>query len=93
MTGLVLRKMAEAMESAKKEHPAGILAKSMLGLGLGATSGYLAGRGLDALTKGQAITHGVASKALPLVGGALGMAYPYFHQGTVQKMQEAHQRR
>lgn len=90
-----MRKMAEALQE-KSDHPATILGKSLLGLGIGAGAGYGAGMGLDHLlgkSTGSVLPASTAAKLMPIVTGALGMAYPYFHQTTVQNMQKSYRER
>lgn len=74
-------------------HPAAILGKSVAGLGLGMAGGYAGMKGLDYGLK-KARGHGIPTSkltwAIPAATGVLGMAYPYLHQATVDKMRESH---
>jgi hypothetical protein len=71
MTLLELQKMAEAVkEELKKPHPAAILGKSILGLGVGTGIGYGVGKGIDHLIGKGGLPMSTVAKFLPLVGGA-----------------------
>lgn len=77
----------------EKSSPTATLAKSILGFGVGTGAGYLGMKGVDAAMRaagGGGISSNGARLAIPVVTGALGMAVPYFHQQTVEKMRQAH---
>lgn len=75
------------------EHPAVTAGKSLLGLGVGMGAGYAGMKGLDyALekTRGRGLPSSKLMWAVPATTAALGIAYPYLHQATVDKMRKAH---
>jgi len=77
----------------KPEHPALTLGKSLTGLGLGMGAGYAGMRGVDYGLKkvtGKGIPTSKLTWAIPATTAALGMAYPYMHQATVDKMRKSH---
>jgi len=92
LEALAMMKVAADMKNGKTEHPAAILGKSILGLGLGGAAGYGAMKGLEHLS-GRTLAPPTALKFMPLAGAALGMAAPHLHQMTVEKMREAHLKR
>ena len=74
-------------------HPAAILGKSVAGLGLGMAGGYAGMKGLDyglKKVRGKGLPTSKLTWAIPATTAVLGMAYPYLHQATVDKMREAH---
>jgi len=77
-------------------HPAVTAGKSLAGLGIGMAAGYAGMRGIDHLL-GSAQGGGIPSSklmwAIPAVTAALGTAYPYMHEATVDKMRRDYQER
>lgn len=76
-------------------HPAVTAGKTLAGLGIGMGAGYAGMKGLDyALEKARGPGKGLPSSklmwAIPAATAALGMAYPYMHQATVDKMRKDH---
>ncbi len=69
---------------------ASVLGKSLLGFGAGTALGYAGLKGFDALAGKPVVSSPAARAALPVIGGALGMAYPHLHSMTVEKMRRAH---
>ncbi len=84
------------MAKSRKEklpHPAVTLGKSVAGLGLGMGAGYAGMKGLDyglEKVRGKGLPTNKLMWAIPATTAVLGMAYPYLHQATVDKMREAH---
>lgn len=74
-------------------HPAVIAGKSILGLGIGMGAGYAGMQGADyALRKlrGEGLPKSKIMWAVPATTAALGLAYPYWSQSTVDRMRQAH---
>ncbi len=101
-----LLKMAEEEKAEKKpDHPATTLGKSVAGLGVGMGAGYIGMKGVDEAIKlkqlkagvpkhlAKGVGSGAAKWALPAGAAVLGMATPYFYQGTVDKMRDNYKKR
>ena len=87
-----LQKKAEE----KPDSPAKTLVKSIAGMGVGMGAGYGAAHGINLAVKkvtGKGIPQSAAFKAIPLITGAAGLAYPYLHQATLGKMRQDHLQR
>lgn len=83
----------EDMSKKKPPHPALTMGKSLAGLGLGMGAGYAGMKGADyALKKyrGEGLPSSKVMWAIPAATAVLGMAYPYLHQATVDKMRRDH---
>jgi hypothetical protein len=95
----------KAKSEEKPEHPAMTMGKSVAGLGTGLGLGYIGMKGVDEAVKlkqmkagvpkhlAKGVGPGAAKWALPAGAAVLGMATPYFYQGTVDKMRDNFKKR
>jgi hypothetical protein len=85
---------AKLAAAEKKKPSAGrVLGSSLLGMGAGMGAGYGASKGLHALSRatgGKGLIPSTAARAMPFVGGAIGMTAPLLHYATLQNMREEH---
>ena len=91
-------RIKEAVVKEKKpDHTAKTLAKSVAGLGAGMAAGYLGMKGADKGLKamgGKGLPKGGKLRfVVPAAAGAVGMAAPYLHQRTLEKMRADHLKR